>query len=234
VRHALEWFSQDRAPEIDASVSQPDPQKVADILRIPVENVSLGEELVTNGGFEQLRDWQNWQDVPKGWGPSFMTSGDPWNCAAFIIGTDSHQKFSGNRSIRIDGLLIERKPELEKARAGFWHAPITVTAGTPYVISFVYRTNREDDVKSSLYLSSEPQVLFRYDHLLPATDGVWKQVTIIAWNRKDVDASIRPLLRSWSEGNVWFDEFSIRQVMIDSQVAVSPQKALTRISEVTR
>jgi hypothetical protein len=231
VRHTLDWFSQDRASEIDSSVSQPEPQRVADILQIPAGNISFGEELVVNGGFEQLRDWQNWQDVPAGWDPSFMTSGDPWNRAAFIIGTDSHQKFSGNRSMRIDGLLIERKPELEKARAGFWHDPITVTSDTPYVITFVYRTNQEDDVKSSLYLSSEPKVLFRYDQSLPATYGVWKRVTIIAWNRQEADASIRPLLRSWSEGSVWFDEFSIRQVIIDPQVAVSPQKALTRISE---
>ena len=43
-------------------------------------------------------------------------------------------------------------------------------------------------------------------------------MTILVWNHTSRDVSISPLLRLWSTGTVWFDDFSIREIRrVDGQ-----------------
>jgi tetratricopeptide (TPR) repeat protein len=227
VRTALLWRSQSaRHGDVLARTDQIDLHHVASVLGIIPSAVQLGPELVTNGSFEQ---YNLVDDRPQGWYPALQITGQ-WNLAAFMIGGDSSQAFTGKHALRIDGVRLERLPDREPARAGLGHAPITLAAGSAYVISFVYRTEQTDDVTAALWLTFDPQVLFPFDQRFPATAGQWKRVTIVGWNRSGTVASITPLLRSWGEGSIWFDDFSIRAVSLSSPVP--PRDASVQVEDI--
>lgn len=182
--------------------------RVGALLGQPELVARLGPELVTNGGFERLNGLTV---LPLAWEESFMSTGDPWNLAAFVAGVDVAQPFAGGGSLRIDGLLIERLPEREAARAGFLQPPLTLSPGGPYIISFMYRTEQAADSTAGVYFYPYHQIFFEGANL-PQTAGVWKRVTIIDWNRSGGAIEIYPLLRSFGEGSVWFDDFSARRL----------------------
>ena len=70
-----------------------------------------------------------------------------------------------------------------------------------------------------MWLSDNPKVLSAGDYALPQTFGMWKRVLFIAWNRSGTTATIQPLLRSFSEGSVWFDVFSIRPLSVCTPIS---------------
>lgn len=224
VRAALAWRAQEPLPESRSVASKPDRRHVAAMLNIAPEYINFGEELIVNGGFEQLQKHN--RDIPEGWLLSPMSTREPFERAVFLIGTDSSQPFRGNRSLRIDGLLIERSLDREAARIGLRHAPIQGRIGVPYVISFVYRTEHTTNSAVELWLPSGQSQRF------PATQGYWKQVTIIFWNHEDT--TIVPLLRSWSEGSVWFDDFSMRELIINPLVSTPIRDPLVEISDTSQ
>lgn len=191
--------------------SVPDLTYISALLNITPANLKLGNELIINGDFTQ---YNSISGSPEGWTRSFMSTGSPWNLGAFVSDVDAG-------ALRIDGLLIERHPQREYARAGFWLSnPITVTAFTPYVITFLYRTQDviyEPNV--TFWLSQDADVLITHDYMLPATNGDWKRVIVIAWNRSDKEATIKPLLHLWSEGSAWFDNFSVRPLFLKTPIA---------------
>jgi hypothetical protein len=214
-------------------VSLIDNHCVASMLSVPVENVKMGPELVFNGGFEQ---YDAITDNPTGWRPLFSTTGGicnskPCNTAAFVSGLDSLHAFEGHRSLRIEGLSVEHAPERDLARAGFQYAsPVTVTVGSLYVISFVYRTQGTSGTGASLWFSY-PAVFSDSEIYLPHTQSAWRRVVIVDRNRSGRDATVLPLLHSYSEGNVWFDDFSIRRVAMKQPTHDLPQTSLIQISD---
>lgn len=198
--------------------------------------IQLGEELILNGGFEHRRscsifDQSSWCSMAF-WEPSMMNSGNPWNVGLFVIGVDSAQSYSGWRSMRIDGIYVERRPEREPARAGYWHPPIDVQAGRPYLISFVYKTEPQaaHELDVSIWVSKDARVLFAGDYFLPPTGGLWRRVRILGWNRADQVMPLRPLLRKFGEGTVWFDDFSVREVL--SYSSSIPLETVYEVSDV--
>jgi hypothetical protein len=207
---SLVWRGRNAVPADESNVSMPNKEYIAELLKIKVSDIFLGEELVTNGMFEQHI---NASDTPVGWKLSFMTDRSHWNRAVFVVGTDSNRAFNGNYSLRIDGVYVEQQTGRAPARAGLWHGSIKVAVGEPYVISFVFRTEQTSDRAASLWISAEPD--FFGERFLPNTGGDWRRATIVVWSKDEIFA---PLLRLWREGKVWFDDFSIRPIILDQGI----------------
>lgn len=214
---ALQWRQRSSSPT-EIACGHKDihsSNNIAQLLGVQTNQFELGHELVSNGDFEI---YDSWADTPNAWHEAFLTAGTPWNLALFLPGVDTQLSFSGCRALRIDGLYIEHSAEHEPARAGFIYDPIPTLANQPYVISFVYRTSADVHDLVSMWISQDPKVLFANELALAPTQDSWKQVTIIAWNRKGEQASIQPFLRSWSEGSVWFDNFSMRPLLLKTPI----------------
>lgn len=212
-RQALQWYTRP-ITDSDRQTMPPQPDRllVAEQLGVPAEAFGFGPELVKNGGFEHY-DRLNGRIV--GWSYSFLSLGTPWNLAAFVVGVDSTSSWNGALSARIDGLYQERAVEREHARAGLWHKGIVIKPDIPYVVSFAYRTRQAQGEIAAIWLTGEPDVLWQHDKHLPPTQGEWTHRTIVGWNRSGRAATINPLLRSWDEGSVWFDDVSIREIVVD-------------------
>jgi len=232
VKYSLKWRSEinvkpptnDKLTELDALLKA----RVAALLDISAQTITLGDSLTINGDFEQI---DIVHDTPIGWNESFMSTGYPWNLAAFVMGTDSQQAYQGVHSIRIDGLYIEQKPERELARAGFVHFPINLPPHSPYVVSFAYRTENVRNDAARFFLSLDPQVFTPIEQALPSTAGKWMVVTILGWNSSKIETTVSPLLRSFNEGSVWFDSFSIHPLDLQSTVAARDAIVDIRIAE---
>lgn len=190
-----------------------------------LNTLKLGSELILDGDFEVRKpcprlNQSGWCSLAF-WETSMMDTGDPWNVGFFVVGVDHAHAYSGRQSMRVDGVYVERRVDREPARAGYWHYPVNLKANRPYVISFVYRTDSYGTQSrgAAIWISSDFRVLFAGDYFLPSTHGAWKRVTILGWNRAELDMPIRPLLRNFGEGSVWFDDFSVREV-VNEQVSL--------------
>ncbi len=206
-------------------------EKIASMLKVRLTEIDLGEELAINGSFEQRIPGS---DLIQGWQPSLMTTGNPWNRAVFVLGTDRYRAFVGERTLRIDGVVIEKRSDRESARAGFWlwDEPISMSPDTPYMISFVYRTDRmRSDCGVTLYLHfSDAQPSYIPEQCFLSTGGLWNRVTLILWNRNEQMAALAPLLRSFNVGSVWIDDFSVRAISLRQPVL--PQDVLVQIDNI--
>jgi hypothetical protein len=225
---ALVWRSQNKSyiTKEGSTVDRLSPWRVATLLNLPPSDVKLGQELVETGSFEHISlSLLNW------W-PMFWNGGKRCNRGLFVIGTDCRQSLSGGCSLRIDGFLTEQLARLEPTRAGVWSSRILMEGKKPYVISFMYRTKRTDSrIASVVLLGSDSHVLF--DHRFSPTQGQWKHVMLVIWNPSDKEVYMNALLRSLGEGSIWFDGFSVRQVLFDSQISMFPRRTLMQIDSLT-
>jgi hypothetical protein len=94
------------------------------------------------------------------------------------------EAFESHKAMRVDGFSIQKKLELEAERAGYWGGEIELKPGTPYVLSFYYRTKNLRRRKAAVWVSGKPEVLFKYDRMLPSTDGGWRKLVIVGCRRK--------------------------------------------------
>jgi len=179
---------------------------VAEVLSIQKDELLLGPNLIENAGFEQGGS------SPLGWEWSLMAGSDVWNDAAFFGGVDDLEVYEGQRSSRVEGFWTERAADREGARAGYWAREVELGPNTLWLLTFYYRTWNLRDGDASVWVSYDPEVIFAGDHGLPATEGAWRKAAIIGWNRKPSAGVVKPLLRNWGVGSVWFDEVILRQI----------------------
>jgi tetratricopeptide (TPR) repeat protein len=184
---------------------------VAELLEVPVEDVELGPNLVENGGFEE---WLIGE--PQGWKWSDMFSKEPFNAAAFAGGADELLALQGKRTARVDGFWVQTKENKSPARAGFWRRDkIAVESGTPYIISFLYRTSGIAPGRwATVWVSGDPDVFWAHDYALPSKEKGWHHFVSVGWNHSDTQAAIRPLVRSFAPGCVKFDDVQLRVVRL--------------------
>jgi len=193
---------------------------VAELLDVPVNAVTLGPELIENGGFEE---WSNNQ--PVWWRWSDMATGDIWNKGVFVAGQDVFSWTGGGKSARIDGLWVRRDANLPGSRAGYASSGVALLPDTLYLIAFSYRTDRLKEGGSGLWIASDPDVLFQYEHYLPLTQGSWRRYYILGRNLPDRE--IRTLyLRSWATGSFLLDDISLRTVLASSLLTDSLQSTI--------
>ncbi len=188
---------------------------VAELLGVPLDSVALGPNLVRNCGFEA---WSAGE--PEGWFWSNMALGHLRNLALFMGGPDGLLATEHDTVMRVDGFWAQQKPELERARAGYWHDVIELKPDTPYVLSFLYKTQRLREGEAGVWISRRPYNLFAGEQMLPRTDGAWRMVVIVGWNSGREAEAVQPLLRSWGMGNTWFDAVQLRKIVIDPEVTV--------------
>jgi len=196
----------DRREELKARTD--DKAIVAEVLGVEADEVLLGPNLIENAGFEQGAT------SPLGWNWALMTGSEVWNEAAFFGGVDSFEVYEGERSSRVEGFWTETATDREEARAGYWAEEMALGPKTLWVLSFYYRTWNLGDGDASVWVSYDPEVVFAADHRLPTTDGAWRKAVIVGWNRKASVGPVKPLLRNWGVGSVWFDDVGLRQIRV--------------------
>ena len=183
---------------------------VANLLEVAPESVELGPNLVRNGGFEA---WN--RGGPEGWFWSNMATGDPWNEGLFAGGKDELMGYAGS-SARVDGLWLQQEKK-EPGRAGWWHADSLALRqkDRPYLVSLSFRTEEVPESKATVYLTGQPNILWRGDRGLPATGGTWRHFLALGCSASGVETSIQPLIRLFSTGRLQFDEVHVRIVDSD-------------------
>lgn len=181
---------------------------VAEVLGVEGDELLLGPNLIENAGFEQGGT------SPLGWDWSLTAGTDVWNEAAFFGGVDSSEVYEGERSARVEGFWTETAADREGGRAGYWAEEVELGPNTLWVLSFYYRTWDLSDGDACVWVSPEPEVIFAHDHGLPATDGAWRKAVIVGWNKKSSAGVVKPLLRNWGVGGVWFDDVGLRQIRV--------------------
>lgn len=189
--------------------------EMAEMLGVNSGDFTFGKDLSVNGDFE---DFDFHIDQFRNWRESYMSTGKPWNFGLFIVGSDWGGCRDGVRALRIDGLSIENLVDREPARAGLWSSTVEIPARSPYLLSFVYRTEETQNFAATIYLSDSSGSFNKGDMALPPTHGRWKRVLILAWNNTSTTAAIQPLLRSFSTGSVHFDNFEVRRIELKTQV----------------
>lgn len=190
-------------------------------LDISKEKFSLGPELISNGNFER---YNSFSSSPDDWkyillsGTNFQAfNHQKTNRSAFVIGSDSSTVYSGSSSIRIDGLSIEKDTHLDPATAGMQHQSVELSPNVPYVISFAYHTHSTDTMNLQLWLSTD------FGFSLPPAENGWNEFVLFV-PQSEHSLSVQPWLRTWSEGSVWFDAFSIRSLEVDTPNFMLPKQ----------
>jgi len=199
---------------------------VGKLLDVPVEDVELGPNLVKNGGFEERVGGR-----PQWWEWSAMFGREPFGPAAFAGGHDDCLAFTEHRTARVDGFWIQQQKGDTAPRAGFWHHDeskggqrcIPLTASTPYLLSFQYRTIRVPDGKTTVWVSSadEPDLFWSGGNRgLPGTDGEWHHFVAVGWNHSDAKATIRLLFRLYAPGCVLLDDVPVRPIELPEWITL--------------
>lgn len=220
--------------ELDARTN--DRRIVAEMLGVPVEDVELGPNLVENGGFEEWVEGR-----PEWWVWSDMFNHEPFNTAVFVGGADELLPFEGQRAARVDGFWVQQREGKSAARAGFWQfdeivgglRSIPLTANTPYVLSFQYRTSRVPNGRVTVWVSStdEPDVFWPGgDHGLVGTNGMWYHFVAAGWNRSNAEAAIRPLLRLYAPGCAELDDVQVRPIGLPEGFALEQSEGQFRVA----
>lgn len=217
IQRALAWkqrqTSPDGTPNTEDILEPSLLDSIASTLGIEISAIQVGDNLVENGGFEKVTvdapALEGWKYLLSIQGNLYSFNHEGTNRAAFVVGQDTVDKYSGKRALRIDGLYVQHDAALDPAVASFQHAPISILANTWYIISVYYCTENIDTGWVQLWFSSD------YGFTLPATDRRWSEATIIAYSGAS-DITIQPTLSSSTTGSVWFDNVSVRKLSIDS------------------
>ncbi len=211
-----------------APADPPDLRHLAQLLGVEPAALTLGPALLDNG---RIGGTPPNTGTPPHWGQSYWNYGNNHNLGLFLLGVDVAPELPRQPALRIDLLARNEDPQQARTRAGFWYStPITLTAQAPYVLSFWYRTQGLPDNAAALFLTEAHDVLFRNDLRLPASEGQWQQVTIIGWNQTDQAQTVRPLLRLWEPGSVWFTNVSLHA--LQSSPPLPPQPTIIHIAPV--
>lgn len=188
---------------------------IAQALGVSRTDVSLGPDLIVDDGRLEA------EPRDDGWSSALWIKrrDKDYREGLFFPGIDRHEALFGHPSFRIHGLWAANfPPDKYPSRGGFWGPPLSLKPMTPYVISFYYRTERLKDNEAGIFVGGNEQVFFPGLLPLPATGGKWRRVVLIGWNLRSEPSEIRPGLWSQGIGDIWFNEFSLREAKLVSQV----------------
>jgi tetratricopeptide (TPR) repeat protein len=185
---------------------------LAEFIGIEVGEVSLGPNIINNGGFEKARK----DSLPEFW--SWAAGiGNPFRSALFVGGPDTLSPFSGETSLRISGLWSEKEPEKLPARAGFESYPLTIKPNSKYLLSLYYKTENLSEGNPAILLDIFQGRRLGDYFMLPSTDGEWKLFLIIGRTSDNCCSSREIFLSSFATGTVWFDDVSLRELILPEE-----------------
>lgn len=137
------------------------------------------------------------------WDFSDMSEGVAWSKGAFYGDFDS----ISDKSMRVMGFFIKQTENREAARAGFWYKQDIPLGDKPYLFCFRYKTLQGKEMPT-FWLS----YAFNKEGELEPTDSKWREVYYFFDNKKFKIPSIKPLLRMWGTGTVWFDDICLFEI----------------------
>jgi tetratricopeptide (TPR) repeat protein len=180
---------------------------VAELLGVEASIVSLGENVLTNGSFE---DWT--YQTPDGWKWSNQATGSRWNRGLFAGGRDLLAPMEGTVSMRADGLWLQYDESKFRGRSG-WRSEdrieINLEQNVDYVLSFSYKTVRLSD--GALRVRLAPGQIER----LPSTNGTWQHMVFLL-REYAPDGLIYPLFNIYSPGQLLLDNVYVGAVNIST------------------
>ena len=196
-----------------------DPRLVlADMLEVSPETVELGGDLLVPHPTADPLDGWTWSDT---W------VGDRRNDALFVGGLDDLGALEQSPPLRIDGLWVDQRPTLERARAGYQSGTFDLAADTWYMMSIVYRTDSSRSDARVWVSAGGGSPPFR-EYRLPDTEGQWRLLVMLAQSGSR-QTQRRAYLRNWGAGVTEFGPVELRQISLGpgtTERALSPKVEL--------
>ena len=165
--------------------------KLNEMLEDDEINVKLGKNLIPDGHLTQ-KDSAN-----INWHFSDMSDGELFSKGSFYGDLDQCEK----NSLRVMCFYTKRAEEKEPSRGGFWFKKDILLERATYLFYFRYRTVVGTE-NATFWLSS----ISGKEPILESTDSDWKECFYIFNNEQLKMPKIKPLLRMWNKGSVWFDD----------------------------
>jgi hypothetical protein len=157
-------------------------------------NINLGRNLICDGGLDKKASLHMY------WTFSDMSDKEPFSKGSFIGDIDEYEK----NSIRVMGFYTEKTENRHDARGGFWYKSNIPLDRKYYLFHFKYMTLEESE-SPSFWLTDE---LGKEPRLQP-TQKVWKECFYL-FNNSTLNLTIvKPLLRMWGVGTVWFEDIGL-------------------------
>ncbi|MGQ9765706.1 MAG: tetratricopeptide repeat protein [Armatimonadota bacterium] len=195
---------------IEPSLFDPEAH-VAQHLGLHREQVELGPNLLTNGGFQQ---WSHGRFVSWVWSDAFNSQ--ETRPAAFAGGPDDFLPLFPPFSARMDGFWIGTGENLKPATAGYWYwdetrrgyGELVLEPDTLYSVFILYRTEGAERVQLAIWLTGEYG-----DMPLPETNGEWRTF-VWSFRTEDTPLPVFPVIRLWSPGTAWVASFRLSPVLV--------------------
>ena len=168
--------------------------RISGLLGVNESTVDLEEDLIHDGGFAEMTS------LLEFWTFSDMSDRDPFSRGSFYGGIDEFE----NKSVRIMGFFSEKTGKRSFSRAGFWYIRNIPLEKKVYLFYFKYKT-LEGTESPSFWLSRE----LKKEPRLKPTNMDWRECFYLFDNEKMGLSSVRPLLRLWGLGSVWFDDVGL-------------------------
>jgi len=159
--------------------------------------IDFAQNLISDGSFTD----QN--SLKKHWDFSDMSDSEPFSKGSFYGYFDSMSE----KSMRVMGFFTKQIENKEPSRAGFCYKEEIPLAEKVYLFYFRYKTFQGKEIPT-FWLS----YAFNKEWGLEPTDFKWREVFYIFNNRQFKIPSIRPLLRMWGIGSVWFDDVYLLEI----------------------
>jgi tetratricopeptide (TPR) repeat protein len=168
-------------------------------------NQTLGENLLSNGGFEEISD-----TTPADWDWHIWTSS--WmgiatlNDGHFMGGIDTIDGLKGN-ALRLQAFWVDTLPGKSKARAGYVSRTVSVSSDELYYLSLFYRTQ---SAPTTALLWGARHCGYE-EIILADTNGQWRHAEILMRIPSCLE-EFRLFLLVFTPGVVWFDQVSFLEL----------------------
>jgi hypothetical protein len=177
-------------------------REIEDIFQNDEMNIDLGKNLISG---ENLED----RDFPeKYWAFSDMSDREPFSKGSFYGDIDEYE----NNCLRIMGFFKEKTEKKRPSRAGFRYRKNIPLEWKFYLFYFKYKIQEGTEI-ASFWLSN----VLKKEPRLESNPMKWKECFYLFNNSQMKMAEVKPLLRMWGTGSVWFDNISLFELNIEGR-----------------
>ena len=162
--------------------------------------VKLSENLIPDGHSTR----RNSSNI--NWHFSDMSDREIFSKGSFYGDLDQFEK----KSLRVMCFYTKNVAGREPSRGGFWLRKDILLENAAYLFCFRYRTLVGTE-NATFWLSS----ILGKEPLLESTDLNWKECFYIFNNEQLKMPKIKPLIRMWDKGSVWFDDIGFFKLDIE-------------------
>lgn len=164
--------------------------------------IVLGRNLLAGGSFNLKNSLKQF------WTFSDMSDREPFSKGSFFGDID----YLESSCLRVMCFFEKMVDGKGPARGGFWYNNRIFLQQRPYVFCFRYKT---------LHESENPSFWLSYGLKEPRTgpaSSAWKKVYFVFNNSHFKLEFVKPLLRMWGTGSVWFDDIGLYEIEMEGPV----------------